>query len=114
MRYLWRVAGENRKTRDDLMMNKGLPRWLSLSLFILLTVLVLISLYQLWLTMTAKVSIEGGCRIEQIDYVLVSGNGTCLVPVVSGDVSICALPRDIMCEGAARQVPLVRLLMESR
>jgi hypothetical protein len=85
------------------------------SVFVLVAFVVISGmLYFAWDVATARVSMEGKCVVHQIDYVNLTGNGSCIFPLVQGDVSICALPRDIDCSGLVTDVSLMKVLMSGR
>jgi hypothetical protein len=86
--------------------------------YIIATVLfciLLVNLYLLWNTVTGKVSAKIDCSINNIEYVrLENGSGECLFPLVKGNVSMCALPRDFHCDGLIQNFPLLRAILEMR
>lgn len=71
-------------------------------------VLVFLQLYMVWMAMTARGSAQFECSVKKIDYVALQGNGSCMFPMVQGDVSYCALPQDIYCKGTLSEFPLMR------
>ena len=73
--------------------------------------------YLAWNAATTKISAYAECEIDHIDYVRLDeqdGNGSCAFLAVRGDVSYCALPRDIHCKGEVADVPLMKLLLQAR
>jgi hypothetical protein len=77
-------------------------------------VLIVANIYMVWDMSTTKASAQLRCDINHIDYVKLKGNGTCAFSAVAGDVSMCALPRDIHCEGLVQDFPLIKGLMKLR
>jgi hypothetical protein len=77
-------------------------------------VFLLLSAYIAWDTATTKAYGSFDCEVRQIDYVRLQGNGSCVFPLVQGDESWCALPRDVRCSGAVGDFPLVKALVKLR
>ena len=91
-------------------------KWMILYVFVLVAsiFLILANAYIVWDAATTKASAQFKCDINQIDYVTLKGNGSCWFPVVQGDKSMCALPRDIHCEGLVQDFPIVKGLLKLR
>ena len=70
-----------------------------------------------WLQVTEKMSAEVDCTVHQIDYVTLTdanGTGTCMFALVQGNVTMCALPRDVNCHGLVQDFPVVRFILERK
>jgi hypothetical protein len=84
---------------------------------VLMFCLFLIEIYFVWSFATNKVSGEIDCSVKQIDYISLTedkdGVGDCSFPLVSGNVTMCALPRDFHCRGTLQNFPIVRAFVEA-
>ena len=92
----------------------------SVTLYIIavfLFLLVAISLFMLWNSMTSRASGMIECKINQIDYVYLTddnGSGSCALPaMISGNLTACALPKDFYCKGLLQDFPIVKTILEA-
>jgi hypothetical protein len=82
----------------------------------LLVIIALINIYMAWKEATYKMSAQIDCNVEKIDYVYLTdenGTGNCMFPLVSGNVTVCALPKDFHCKGLIQDFPLFRAILET-
>jgi len=79
----------------------------------LIALIALATVYQAWNFATYRMSAQIDCSSNRIDYVTLTGDGKCMFPLVQGNISICALPKDIHCRGSVQDFPLVRAIIEA-
>ena len=78
---------------------------------VLLWIITLCAIYVAWNMATARFSAQFDCTIHNIEYINLTGDGSCMFPLVSGNVSICALPKDIHCSGLMQDVSIMKVLL---
>lgn len=91
--------------------------WTVIGVFaiVALSMIVLANIYLVWDAATTKVSGNLDCQVNAVEYVTLSGNGTCVFPLASsenGDMTICGLPQDFHCSGTLQNFPIVKAIAE--
>jgi hypothetical protein len=79
-------------------------------------IIAVTQVYTAWHIATSKVSAQMDCQINHINYISLTedkdGNGDCAFPLVTGNVTMCALPEDIHCSGLIQDFPIIRAIIE--
>lgn len=83
----------------------------------LITMIVVIfsSMYIIWNASTMELSAQVECKVSEMEYVNLSGDGECMFLMASSESeneSICGLPKDFHCKGLMQDFPIARLVIE--
>jgi len=79
-----------------------------------MVVLIFANVYAAWAASTMEISAQMECKVNQMDYVNLSGDGECLFVLVSSEeenISICGLPKDFHCKGTMQDFPIAKLVV---
>lgn len=81
---------------------------------ITMIVMILANGYAAWATSTMEISAQAECKVNEMQYVNLSGDGECLFLMVSSEtenISICGLPQDFHCTGLMQDFPIAKLVV---
>ncbi len=81
---------------------------------ITMIVVILSSSYMAWNASTMELAAQVECKVTEMEYVNLTGDGKCLILMASSkseNESICGLPKDFHCKGLMQDFPIAKLVV---
>jgi len=80
---------------------------------ILLGITIIIEILLLWQFSTSRASGKISCESKEITYISYKEDVSCIGAVRGEGFTVCALPKDLKCEGIIQDFPIMRFLIEA-